>query len=553
MIRSVLPSGDAPFVSPNGRKSGLAVTVQDYFQAPAVRSSVPVDRWYRFESRLEAGVSWLLGRLAQWQASATWFIDPRTISSEPELVRRVVRAGHLVGAAWCGTDWRQMDRERLIQSLARVREQLAVLAGRRIHGFRLADSAIGPGDEWLWEVAARAGFMHDSSPLQAGTLPIKGAIDWFEPVGLADWPDVDLPSDQPRGRGSESRQGEGQVLSVATWELDPGQPRIATLERRVARRHYRRVEQGREQLEEVLKTASWGPLEACQGAAFLRDETHSETPDRSPNGRQTSELVAESHAGSRTPITIVVPCFNEEGAVGYLANTLRSVRERLSSQYEVRLVIVDDGSSDGTWSELQTRFGDWADCMLLRHAENQGVSAAILTGLRQASTEVVCSIDSDCTYDPFLLTEMIPLLTDDVALVTASPYHPLGRVQNVPGWRLMLSRSASWLYRRVLRTRLATYTSCFRVYRRSVVAPLSLTEPRFLGVAELVGELDYRGARVVEHPAVLEARVLGRSKMRIVRTILGHVGLLGRLLWARLARLHRVDGIGPGFANKSGL
>ena len=123
-------------------------------------------------------------------------------------------------------------------------------------------------------------------------------------------------------------------------------------------------------------------------------------------------------------------------------------------------------------------------------------AAAILTGVRHARTELVASIDCDCTYDPHELARMIPLMADDVDVVTASPYHPDGQVRNVPGWRLLLSKGSSFLYRRVLRQKLHTYTSCFRLYRRSAVADVELREGGFLGVAELLGRLDLRGSRV---------------------------------------------------------
>jgi hypothetical protein len=129
---------------------------------------------------------------------------------------------------------------------------------------------------------------------------------------------------------------------------------------------------------------------------------------------------------------------------------------------------------------------------------------------------------------------MIPLLAPGIDLVTASPYHPQGRVRNVPGWRLLLSRGASFLYRRVLRQKLHTYTSCFRVYRRSAVAALEVRETGYLGIAEMLGRLDLQGARVVEHPATLEVRMLGCSKMKTLRTIRGHLRLLARLAWLRL-------------------
>jgi len=111
---------------------------------------------------------------------------------------------------------------------------------------------------------------------------------------------------------------------------------------------------------------------------------------------------------------------------------------------------------------------------------------------------------------------------------------------NVPPWRLSLSRVASFLYRRVLRQKLHTYTSCFRVYRRSAMIGTQPERDGFLGIAELVGKLALSGAEIVEYPATLEVRVLGHSKMKIVRTIVGHLGLLTSLAWQRVAQRARL-------------
>ena len=129
---------------------------------------------------------------------------------------------------------------------------------------------------------------------------------------------------------------------------------------------------------------------------------------------------------------------------------------------------------------------------------------------------------------------MLPLLTEGVDLVTASPYHAQGGVRNVPEWRLFLSKGASWLYRRTLKAKLATYTSCFRVYRRGAFVDLPLREKGFLGVAEMLGRLDLKGGKIVEYPAVLEVRLFGFSKMKTARTIFGHLKLLSRLAKSRV-------------------
>ena len=104
----------------------------------------------------------------------------------------------------------------------------------------------------------------------------------------------------------------------------------------------------------------------------------------------------------------------------------------------------------------------------MRHEANRGLAAAIPTGLAETQAEIVASLDADCTYDPLQLVPMLRLLAPDVDLVVASPYHPRGTVEGVAAWRLALSRLASRLYRCVMRNKLHTYTSCVRVYRRSV-------------------------------------------------------------------------------------
>jgi dolichol-phosphate mannosyltransferase len=243
---------------------------------------------------------------------------------------------------------------------------------------------------------------------------------------------------------------------------------------------------------------------------------------------------------ARMPAAVVVPCCNEEAGLPQLRDRLRLAQDLLAGRYELEFIFVDDGSSDGTWRLLGELFGPWDNCTLVRHPYNRGLTAAFLTGLRHARAEVVCCIDADCTYDPCELARMIPLLADGVDLVTASPYHPHGAVRNVPTWRLRLSRAASLLYRCVLRQKLSTYTSCFRVYRKSAVANLRVRADGFQGIAELLALLDLRGSRVIEYPATLHVRSFGQSKMRLLRVTVGHLGLLTRLAYLRL----RPAGIG---------
>lgn len=233
-------------------------------------------------------------------------------------------------------------------------------------------------------------------------------------------------------------------------------------------------------------------------------------------------------------LSIVVPCFNEEESLeqlleslGYLEKEAAALPTPSGTGLAVEFLLVDDGSTDHTYP-LLVAANLPANYRVLKHGQNKGIAAAIQTGIRAASHEVVGSIDADCSYDPGDILRMLVNFPEDAALLVASPYHPLGNVLNIPAWRLWLSKRASMLYSFVLRQKLHTYTSCFRLYRRSAVVDIALTHPDFVGITELVWRLDRQGHKVVEYPAVLSTRKFGQSKMRVFRATLRHLGLLAR-------------------------
>lgn len=246
----------------------------------------------------------------------------------------------------------------------------------------------------------------------------------------------------------------------------------------------------------------------------------------SPTASQQATTIAQPLSVVKTGVTIVVPCFNEEDGCDNFYQNIQNLRGQLSDAYDITLVLVDDGSSDNTLPLLKQAFADDRACSIVSHDENRGIGAAIMTGIRHASTDVVCSMDFDCSYDPQQFSELIPLLGKDVDIVTASPYHPDGLVRNVPHWRLALSKAASVLYGMLLSNKLFTYTSCFRVYRRRSVANIDLKNDGFVGVVELLWEVDRRGGKIVECPATLGVREYGQSKMRTLGVMLGHFKLL---------------------------
>ncbi len=575
-----------PAAAPEGRHI-LTVALEDYFQVGAFNRFVQKDQWYRFESRLETSADKTLTLLDAHGAKATFFVLGWVARRFPHLVRRVADAGHEVAIkGYYHRSVRGMTPAEFADDCKRARDEVERASGRAAVGYRVADGWFAPEDLWALDVLAGLGFAYDSSLAPMGRdfagQPLRrhlhrheagGRTLWEVPVSTARVLGVrvpiaggnylrQLPSALTRRAAAKWDASEASPLVAYfhVWELDHGQPRLAIGSWVTQKRHYRNLDEMPARLgallaayrftsvADFLKLSTDLPAGRAPSAAVARaaDGPPSDSwsvQDTLPGGPPPDATPLPRDAKPAPPLTIVVPVFNEEESVRFLSNTLGHVRDRLAADYEVRYLLVDDGSTDDTWARLLAAFDGRPGYALTRHPRNAGVAAAIMTGLRRADTELVASMDCDCSYDPLELRRMVPLLKPGVDVVTASPYHRRGAVRNVPRWRLALSKGATWMYRRILRQKLATYTSCFRVYRRSSVAGIVLTYGRYLGVAELLGRVDLTGGTIVEYPTTLEVRVLGRSKMKTARTVLGHLGLMAKLARARLlgtwARAHR--------------
>jgi len=532
----------------------LTVALEDYFHGPAFSKVISTKRWGHFETRFEQNCADVLERLDEASASATFFVNSWIARKRPAVLREVIRRGHEIAlAGQRGLSFRHMTRESMRELLRRDRDIIEQQTSRKVLGFRVTDVLLQPRDLWALEELAHLGFRYDStlSPFlwNFRTQAWRRHIHRNESPSGDIW-EVPLSSESIAGFlipfaggnyfrqypewliqkllavGSQ-REANPLVLYFRLWDFDAQQPRLQTGSLIRNFRHYRNGERMIRMMDDLLARFKFSSISEYLDLPVLPAAAATSAPSEDDVISFPSRI-----SRARTPISVIVPCFNEEDGIPFLANNLASLKNELSAQFDTEFILVDDGSKDQTWTLLEKYFGDNPAAKLIQHPENKGVSAAIMTGLRHAR-EIACSIDCDCSYDPAELRPMLHLLTPGVDLVTASPYHPSGTVLNVPGWRLLLSKASSALYRLVTGHPLHTFTACVRVYRRSSTVGMPLRHTGFLGVAELLGKMALANKAIVEHPATLEVRIFGQSKMRVLRTILGHLGLLSQLGWMR--------------------
>jgi polysaccharide deacetylase family protein (PEP-CTERM system associated) len=538
--------------APTTKKHLLTVLVEDYFHVGAFEKLIQQRQWQHFDPRYERNTFKTLDLLDDFNVKATFFVLGWIAEQNPKLIREIAARGHEVASrGFYHRSLKHLTNEEFREDLRRTNRALEDASGQKVIGYRSAEKLSYKTDSWVLDVLGEEGMVYDASFLPRAKDPkpkrfahqhiSDGRAIWEFPYSTRNLGGYLLPISggnyfrqlpftalQYAVRDWNDRYEAPFMLYFHVWELDPEQPRISAASSYNRIRHYRKLDKMEWVIKEYLRRYDF-----VSGAEYLGVKEEINLIDVKPEPMVLAEKTAVAENKTRTPVTIVIPCYNEEPALPYLSNTLRSVEQELSADYVVSVIFVDDNSTDDTAAKIEELFADRPNVRLIRHEQNKGVAAGILTGLRASETEIVCSMDCDCTYDPHEMVRMIPLLGDDVDMVTASPYHEKGGVRNVPEWRLFLSKGASFLYRRVLRAKLSTYTSCFRIYRRSAVADLDIRENGFLGVAETLGKLDLTGGKIVEFPAVLEVRLFGFSKMKTARTIAGHLKLLANLLLFR--------------------
>ncbi len=544
-------------------KNILTIHIEDYYQVGAFSHLIPYQEWERFEDRIRRNTNRALELLDETGTRATFFVSGWIAEKHADLLRSIVAAGHEIAAqGYYQHSIRNAPPGVFRDDVRRTRQLIEQAVGHEVLGFRVGRGWIGPDDLWALDVLEAEHFTYDSSICPIGTqfeheperhaihravggsgemleIPVSSTRIFGHAVPFAGGNYLrQLPLGLTRraARAWVEQRRQPLVMYFHIWELDDAQPSITAANALQRLRHYRNLAAMRERIGYLLK--AW-PFTSVQDYLQLSQTRRVEPAvSAAPPGLADSALSTGGPPVSvstirRVALSIIVPCFNEQDSLAYLARTLDAFRAATAARLDLEFVFVDDGSTDETWAGLQAAFSERDDCVLSRHAENRGIAGAIMSGAAESRHELIAVLDADCTFDPFQIEQMLAELHDDVTVVVASPFHADGAVRNVPGWRLLLSRTATVLYQRVFHNRLSSYTSCFRIYRRTALSNLVLSNTGFCGVTEIIARLDLAGHRIVECPVVLQVRLLGQSKIRLLRVSLDHLELLGRLVLRR--------------------
>ena len=235
---------------------------------------------------------------------------------------------------------------------------------------------------------------------------------------------------------------------------------------------------------------------------------------------------------------VLVPVFNEAPNIPTLAEAFRALATELSSRFTLRFILVDDGSTDDTVA-VARREAAGMDLTVLAHEVNKGPGAAFATGFTHlasvmAADDFVITMEGDNTSRHELIKQMLTRVEEGFDAILASPYMYGGGITQTSFIRKLLSGGANLLVKDLLDIQgILTVSSFFRLYRARTLK--SMQEAYGPGIVERVGfesmvemcmKMTMMGITISEVAMVLDSsRRKGKSKMKLMRTILGYLAL----------------------------
>ena len=210
---------------------------------------------------------------------------------------------------------------------------------------------------------------------------------------------------------------------------------------------------------------------------------------------------------------VIIPTYNEK------ENILRIMEEVLALNPGIEILIVDDGSPDGTAGLIKERQKEIARIHLIERPGKLGLGTAYITGFKWGIGRLfdyLIEMDADFSHPPLKVLELIQACEDGADIAIGSRYVHGGKVTDWPWDRLFLSYGASVYVRMITGMPVKDPTAGFVCYKRKVLETLDLDAIRFIGYAfqiEMKYKSWYKGFKIKEIPITFTDRVAGTSKM----------------------------------------
>jgi glycosyltransferase involved in cell wall biosynthesis len=198
-------------------------------------------------------------------------------------------------------------------------------------------------------------------------------------------------------------------------------------------------------------------------------------------------------------ITVIIPVYNEKNTI------LEIVRRVKKTNLVGEILIIDDGSTDGTREIIKSIDGDGCVRVIL-HEHNMGKGAAVVTGIKNATAEIVLIQDADLEYDPRDYPSLLRPIRDGVADVVYGSRFLGGARRPILYWNMVANKILTFVTNILYNNILTDMETGYKVFRRSVIKDVPLRAHGFDFEPEFTAKIMKRKARIFEVPITFNPR-----------------------------------------------
>ena len=203
-------------------------------------------------------------------------------------------------------------------------------------------------------------------------------------------------------------------------------------------------------------------------------------------------------------LSVLVPVFNEERTIIQVVETI------LSLPLEKEIIVVDDGSSDGT-RELLSRYAGRKNIRVILHDKNRGKGAAVRTGIEAALGEALIIQDADLEYDPGDYAVLLDAMQKTgVSIVYGSRFLAKQRVTS--SWHRFVNYFLTALTNFLFGSHLTDMETCYKLFRAELLKQMNISSEGFEIEVEMTAKALLRKERIIEVPISYKGRTFHEGK-----------------------------------------
>jgi len=210
-----------------------------------------------------------------------------------------------------------------------------------------------------------------------------------------------------------------------------------------------------------------------------------------------------------TTISVVIPVYNEVSTIGEIINRVQSI------DIDKEIIIIDDGSTDGTKEYLQSigkKNNRNQKIKTFFHERNLGKGAALQTGFREATNDIVIIQDADLEYDPTDYHRLIKPITQGIADVVYGSRFIGGTHRVLYYWHYLGNGTLTMLSNMLTNMNLSDVWTCYKAFRLDVIKKIDLKEKGFGFEAEITAKIAKLDLRIYEVPISYYGRTYKEGK-----------------------------------------